>query len=905
MPQFVFCLLPKIMNCFPNYLFGYRMNSKMKLFRSSVVWCQLSLFLAMIATEPVIAEESNQFLDEIEGLEKRSQFSISYSLDSNQLQQDFKRQFSTSAKDLLAQQNEITEVTGIELNQTDAGLQIILETSTGETLVPLILPEGNNLAIDLLDATLALPTGNDFRETNPTEGITEVTLTQIDDTSIRLTITGENQTPSAEIVSSQQDLVLRVTPESVTTEQTPDESIEIIATGEAEDDDYYVPNATSATRTDAEIRDIPQSIQVIPQEVIKEQQAIRLEELVTNVSGVISTGNQDGRSTEISIRGFNQAPILRDGFRLYNGNFQGQPEVANLESVEILKGPASVLYGEIEPGGLINLVSKQPQAEPVYDLQLQLGNRELIRPSLDFTGALTESGNLKYRLNALYRSEESFRDYEDGFDRFFIAPTLAWQIGQNTDITFNLEYIEDDDPADFGTVIVDGEPANIPPERITNNPDDTIENTFIDTGYTLEHRFNENWKLRNAFRYLANDYDYGGDNEDILALPFEIDEETGILTRVFADQEREEDSFTLYTNVEGNFKTGAIEHNLLFGIDLNRTESKQLTNFDPVPSSFSPLDIFNPDYDAIPEPDNNIDNIGLFNDDDITTNRLGIYLQDKIDLLDNLILLAGLRYDTVDQTLDDNLTDTEQSQNNDDVMPRVGIVYQPIEAISLYASYAQSFNPNTIDTDAEGNFLEPETGEGFEVGIKGEIVPNRLSATFAYFDITKQNVATSDPNIPFSSIATGEQQSQGVELDLIGEILPGWNLIASYAYIDTEVTEDNDPEIVGSRLANIPEHSASLWTTYELQQGSLQGLGFGAGFDFVGERKGGLPNTFAVDSYFLANAAIFYNRENWQLRLNFDNIFDEEFIEAVDNSLVRGVYPGEPFTVRGSIAVQF
>ena len=166
-----------------------------------------------------------------------------------------------------------------------------------------------------------------------------------------------------------------------------------------------MPEASSATRTDAEIRDIPQSIQVIPQEVIKQQQAIRLEETVTNVSGVISTGNQDGRSTEISIRGFNQASILRDGFRLYNGNFQGQPEVANLESVEILKGPASVLYGEIEPGGLINLVTKKPLAEPYYDLQLQFGNRSLFRSSADLSGALTQSGNLTSDPTASFRSK--------------------------------------------------------------------------------------------------------------------------------------------------------------------------------------------------------------------------------------------------------------------------------------------------------------------------------------------------------------------------------------------------------------------------------------------------------------------------------------------------------------------
>ena len=887
-----------IINYRSSYSIDYKMKTKdMKLLCGLFSWYLVSTTLLMMTIEPAKAQESDRH-------KKQILIATSDKPNDFKLQQVTTKKVSTSARDLLAQQNEVTEITGIQINPTNEGLEIILET-TGGQLVPLILPENNNLVVDILDATLALPE-DEYRESNPTEGIAEVTLTQVDESSIRLTIRGENQTPSAEVVPSQQNLVLSVTPGRVTTAQPPDEEIEIIATGEGENEnDYYVPNATSATRTDAEIKDIPQSIQVIPQEVIKEQQAIRLEELVTNVSGVISTGNQDGRSTEISIRGFNEAPILRDGFRLYNGNFQGQPEVANLESIEILKGPASVLYGEIEPGGLINLVSKQPLAEPVYNLQLQLGNRELIRPSIDFTGALTESGNLKYRLNALYRSEESFRDYEDGFDRFFIAPTLAWQISENTDVSFSLEYIEDDDPADFGTVIIDGAPADIPPERITNNPDDTIENTFLNTGYSLEHRFNENWRLRNAFRYIANDYNYGGDNEDILALPFEIDEETGILTRTFADQERQEDTFALYTNIDGKFNTGKIKHNVLFGIDLARSESRETTNFDPIPESFAPLDIFNPDYDAISEPDDNIDNIGLFNDNELDTNRLGIYLQDKIDLLDNLILLAGLRYDIADQTLTDNLTDTEQSQNNDALTPRVGLVYQPIEQISLYGSYAQSFEPNTEDTTADGDFLEPEEGEGFEFGVKGEIISNRLAATVAYFNITKSNVATEDPENPFSSVATGEQESQGVELDLSGEILPGWNIIASYAYIDAEVSEDNDPEIVGSRLSNIPEHSASLWTTYEIQKGNLQGLGFGIGFNFVGERKGGLPNSFEVDSYFLTNAALFYNRENWQLRLNFDNIFDEEFIEAVGESSVRGVHPGEPFTVRGSIAVQF
>ncbi len=175
----------------------------------------------------------------------------------------------------------------------------------------------------------------------------------------------------------------------------------------------------------------------------------------------------------------------------------------------------------------------------------------------------------------------------------------------------------------------------------------------------------------------------------------------------------------------------------------------------------------------------------------------------------------------------------------------------------------------------------------------------------AYFDITKQNVAVTDPNNSFFSIPTGEQQSRGVELDVTGEVLPGWNIIAAYAYINAEVTADTNTDIVGNRLFNVPKHSASLWTTYQIQSGNLQGLGFGVGFNYVGEREGDLDNSFRVDSYFLTNAAIFYRRNNWRFALNFKNLFDVNYIEAAENSRSSGNLPGDPFTVIGSISVEF
>ncbi|MEM9275115.1 MAG: TonB-dependent siderophore receptor [Cyanobacteria bacterium P01_F01_bin.143] len=866
---------------------------------------QFSLFSLLITINPAVAES----------IQNNSQKTKTAFIQDAFLRQEI----STSAKDLFAgprqfrqrrtiSQSNLTLVTGIKINQTDKGLEVILSIN-GNRLVPLIFPEGNNLLIDILDAALAPAFENEFTETNPAPGIKQVRLTKLDESSIRLTIAGETQTPDAEIMPSQPNsLVLNIIPTTSTAQTEIDEEIEIIeiiVTDNAEDN-YYVPDARTATRTNTPLRDIPQSIQIIPQQIIEDRQAISLEEIVTNSSGVIFFGNNLGRGADIAIRGFNRSAILRDGFRVYNRAAQGIPETANLERVEIVKGPASAVFGESEPGGLINLVSKQPLSEPFYNLQLQLGNDSLVRFPADLSGPLTESANLSYRINILYQSEEGFRNFDNGFERFFLAPTLAWQISDNTDLSFNLEYTHETRPVDSGTAFIDGEPADIPRERITNNPSDEGDREFLNTGYTFEHRFNEDWKIRNAFRYISNSYDT---NDDTLAVPFLINENTGIVTRTFVQEERAEDSFTLYTNVEGNFATGKIEHNLLLGIDLNHSQIDLSTRFDPFPlNSSNPnltfIDIFNPDYDEFPSPE--AEDIDFFNNDDVTNNRLGIYLQDKIDLLDNLILLAGLRYDTFDQTTTNNLDNTEVSQDSNAFTPRIGIVYQPIKAISLYGNYSESFNPQPFlyNRSADGSLLEPESGAGFEVGVKAEIVPNRLAATVAYFNITRENVATEDRFNPFAVVVVGEQQSQGIEIDLIGEIRPGWNIIASYAYIDSEITEDDNPDFIGNRFPNIPENSASLWTTYEIQQGNLKGLGLGVGLTYVGKRQGGLPNSFELDSYFLTNTALFYNRQNWQLRLNFDNLFDVNYIEAANTSSVRNIYVGRPFVVRGSISVQ-
>jgi iron complex outermembrane recepter protein len=862
------------------------MKKKFERFCSPYVWPIVFIFIFEI--KPAIAE--TKILTNIVA-------------NNQQLDRPQKDLYSTSARDLLAQDNlsaNLVRVTGIDLKQTDRGLELILETATGQRLQPSIQSQGNTVTIDIADAVLALGDRQDFRASNPVAGISAITAQTLNATNIRVTIAGEKNVPTAEVIPSQNNLVLSLNPQTTAQNPETDKEIEIEVTGirEGDEDDYLIPKASTGLRTDAPILDTPQAIQVIPEKVIEDQQVIRLDEALRNTSGVTFGGTNLGRRLEFSIRGFDEAPILRDGFRQFGADVIA--ETANLDRIEVLKGPASVLYGEIEPGGLINLVTKKPSAKPFFDIETQFGNRGLVRPQIDFSAPLTEDGDLLYRLNALYQGGDPIEDVDTDIERYYIAPVVTWKIGKQTDLTFNLEYLDEKRSPTFGLPAIGNEIADVPFDRITNEPDDISEEKFLSFGYDFEHRFDKNWKLRNAFRYTKQ-------NSLLeVAYPFEIDEETATVTRFWAAQPQNSKSISLQTNAVGKVATGSIEHELLFGVDLNSSEDNFNDRIRLDTSNPLELNIFDPVYKTAARPD--FSQLPLISDRETETSRLGVFLQDRISFSDNLFLLAGLRYETVEQTVTNNPTEEdptflETTQDNDDLTPRVGIVYKPADPISLYASYSQSFAPNP-ETTAEGESLDPEEGEGFEVGVKTELLKRKLFTTLAYFNITKQNVASEDPNDPFSFVATGEQQSQGVELDVTGEILPGWNVIASYAYIDAEVKEDNVIEI-GNRLPNAPENSASLWTTYEIPKGNLKGLGFGVGFNFVGERQGDLDNSFQLDSFFLTNAAVFYQRDNWRAALNFKNLFDVDYIAGGSIGRERGNDPGEPFTVIGSLSVKF
>jgi iron complex outermembrane receptor protein len=825
---------------------------------------------------------------------------------------------------------DVVKVTDVRLNPTADGLEVILETASGASPQVNTSSDNQTLLIDLSNAQLNLPGGREFRSENPVQGITSVTVTSLSANSIRVTVTGDRAVPKAQVIPSPQGLVFSVSAPSVAAEATPtpetsqtqpdgqtqpsapstpgtepsvpseapevEEEIEIVVTGEQEPEGgYRVDRAVSATRTDTPLRDIPQSIQAIPQQVFEDQQVTRVEEAVRNVSGVFQGNTAGGATTAYVIRGFEQLSTLQDGFILSD---YGSPETANLERIEVLKGPASILYGATEPGGVVNLVTKKPLSEPFFEAEFQAGSFGFIRPRLDISGPLNPDKSLLYRLNAAYERSDGFRDFDQGIERVFIGPAVTWNISERTDVTFQLTYLDDKRPLDRGIPVIGVGIADIPISRILGEPDDFIQNQQLTAKYELEHRFSENWTLRNAFQYLNEDLSVSNFDPDTL------EENDGILSRNQRGIDQLTQSYSLQTNLVGKFATGSVEHTLLLGVDLSR-RSRDL-DFASNLSTSAPLNIFDPVYNLVPRV--SFSELDLLLSQRTKTDSLGIYLQDQITLSDNLKLLVGGRFDIVDQKIDNNptafdSTSSSSTQSNNAFSPRVGIVYQPIEPISLYASYSRSFRPNE-ETTFDGSLLEPERGTQYEVGVKADLLDGRLSTTLSFYQIKKTNVATVDINNPDFVIASGEQRSQGVELDIAGEILPNWKIIASYAYTDAEVTQDNNIP-VGNRLRNIPEHSASLWTTYEISRGSLQGLGFGIGFSFVGDRQGDIENTFELPSYFLTNGTIYYRRSNWKAALSVKNLFDVGYLESSSGVRERGAYPGAPLTILGSISVEF
>ncbi|MDZ8105446.1 MAG: TonB-dependent siderophore receptor [Nostoc sp. DedQUE12a] len=810
---------------------------------------------------------------------------------------------------------ETISITGVKANPTEKGVEVILETTQGEQLQVTNRSTENNFIADIPNAQLRLPNGDafTFRSEKPTAGITEIKVVNADANTVRVTVVGENALPTVELFDDNAGLVFGVTsavtamqppetppagenppsetpPEEPTAQQ--DEPIELVVTGEQ--DGYRVEQATTGTRTDTPIRDIPQSIQIVPRQVFEDQNITELGDALRNISGVVSLSNSQVVSGDSAIiRGFSaglNANSYVNGIK--QTNFGGRRRsTANIERVEVLKGPASVLFGQGEPGGIINVVTKKPLFDPLYGIEFTVGSFDLYRPTIDLTGPLNTDKTIRYRLNADYLASNSFVDFSDR-QQFTVNPVVTFDISKNTTLTLEGEYSEEVATANaslpaVGTIL-NNPLGRVPRSRFLFYPDLPPQNReFSSIGYSLQHKFSDRWQIRNSFRASFEQV-----SETYNFLSFRDDNRTVDITG-FRRDNADNKTYNLQTDVLGKFQTGSIKHEVLVGLEWNRLDSFDDSRAFSLPS----LDLFNPNYDIGPV------DFGEPNPYNFNQDSIGIYVQNLIAFSDRLKLLLGGRFDWV-TSKDDFLGDTVENSESK-FSPRIGIVYQPIEQISLYASYNRSFIPalfSTFNRNPDGTQFQPTTGEQFEVGIKTEFLDGRLSATLAAYQITKQNISTPDPDRPGFNIQIGEQQSQGIELDIAGQVIPGLNLIASYAYTDAKTTQDNSG-FEGNLVSNVPRHSASFWATYQIQQGSLQGLGFGSGIVFVGDRPGDSANSFELPSFVRTDATIFYRRDNWRLGLNFKNLFDVYY--AVSSDDASNVRVGSPFAVTGTISVQF
>jgi len=664
------------------------------------------------------------------------------------------------------------------------------------------------------------------------------------------------------------------------------------------EDRYLVRRSTTATRTNTPIIETPASIQVIPFQVLQDQQVLQLKDAIKNVSGVQPRGASGVSSEQFTIRGFDQGGfILRDGFRTPNTFNARFFEMSNVERVEVLKGPASVLFGRIEPGGVVNLVTRKPLRDHYHRVEQQVGSYNLYRTTVDTTGPVPGMESVQYRLIASYEDADSFRDIVER-ETVFVNPQVAWDITDRTRVNLSFEYRDDDRTNDSGLPTLGDEVADVPEDTFLGSREDFLKTEMLRTTLEGSHAFNDDWLFRTKFVY--EDFERRDARLDA-AFGTTIDEQTGDFDRRFTANNVFPETWFTTNSLEGRFETGPLKHTFLVGVDFTRSDLPWTfpeNAFTPGPSN----SLFDPNPDLTVEPSDTLVDFGSSDDFD---ERLGLFWQDQISLLnDNLHILAGGRYD------DTEALSFGTENDNSEYSQRYGLLYKPQAWLSVYGSYAESLSGNVIFARTRsGEPLDPERGEQWEIGGKALLFGERLSITLGWFDLTKENISAPDPVDPNFSVAIGEAESRGLELDVAGEIAPGWNIIASYAWLPTvEITEDSALGQEGNRLFNAPRHSGSIWTTYSFQGGPAKGLTFGAGVFAVGEREGDNANSFEADGYGRVDVMARYpfnlGGTRVTAQLNIENLFDNVYIESTGNSRISGNHPGAPLTALFSLRVE-
>jgi len=675
-------------------------------------------------------------------------------------------------------------------------------------------------------------------------------------------------------------------------------AVRVVGKAQFDSDDPYNPNynrtnASSATKTDTPIMDTPVSIKVIPKAVMDDQGVVRVADALNNVSSVQAGAFNAGYVYDtFVIRGFTQgqdigATIFRDGARL-----TGFPLVtAGLERLEVIKGPASILYGRVEPGGLVNAVTKNPLSDAHYSLQQQFGSYDLYRTSFDATGPVSfdNSGDLLYRLNVDYLSRNSLRDFASE-DQIYVAPKIQWNINDSNQLKLGFEYRRQELPTGFdnGIPAVGTRPAKVPLGRYLGDPEHEFfhrDDYIADLDFT--HKFNDDWKIEYRGMYSRRDWRYSE------VVPFSLNQATGMMARRLNTQIQPDINNRWFTSLEltGHFSTFGLKHTVLVGSDYYReTNDTVFGNANNIPA----ISLNNPVYGGF------VPNFGTITPFSLQSEWNGVYIQDQVDITEQLHLLLGGRYDNTTYAVG---AVNPPAVSYDTAKPRFGLVYQPLNWLSLYGHYAEAIGANNGIT-ADNSPIKPQESTEYEVGLKTEFFDGKLTGTLAFYDLTKENLLTPDPNNPRYSIPIGQARSKGAELDITGEVTDRLSVIGSYAYTEAKITHDNSGNS-GNRLPNAPYNSGSLWAKYKMTNHFM----IGAGMYAVGQRQVDNLNSAQMPGYVRLDTMASYDWMIGKSRLiaqfNVNNILDKEYYIGAAFNRNNGITPGMPLSVLGTLRLEY
>lgn len=677
-------------------------------------------------------------------------------------------------------------------------------------------------------------------------------------------------------------------------------------------------NEVNATRSGIKPMDLPQSVQVFGSAVIEQQQSIRLSDVIKNANGVYVGSARGGAQESFFSRGYDMSAnnMFKNGFRFSSGSI---PEISSLDKVEILKGGSALLYGNVAPGGILNMVTKTPLFKKGGEIVIQSESYNFYKPSLDIYGPLNQ--NIAYRFTGTYENSESFRDIVKK-ERFYVNPSFIFKLSPKTDITFQGDYLNDAWMPDFGTVIIGTKIVDIPRNAFLGAKWSNGETIQATTTLLLNHQINTNWRLN--FNATFQDYERAWEGTERIQPTAD-----GAWNRPLGKYKAVEQIYANQISLQGNFNTRKIKHQFFTGIDTETSFSDAFTYryFNPTTDAtitvYDTVNVFNPStYESInelPIPASQLTRVVK-----TETNRYGIYAQDLISITDKFKVLAGIRYslqETKPVTYNKvaNTVVDETIRNDHAFSPKVGLLYQPTKNTTIFTSYSNSFSPNTGITILN-EALKPSLIDQYEVGVKNVFWNGNLCTNVTIYQIINSNLAqtaefeangTINTNTNVKTLS-GETTSKGFEVDITIKPIESLNIMVGYSYNDMRFTKTsglNGSFIEGDRVARTPANTANLSFFYTLQFGIFKGLSVGAIGNYIGNRVAGWNNEYnnsrpggiwereiPLKGYTTIDFSLGYNWKKFSLLCKLSNITNELNYTVHENYSVNPIAPRQVIT---------